>query len=56
MDDTTSWTRLSRLLDEALDVAPEERDVWLAGLEKDQNRNDHPTVMAAAGTSEKAIG
>jgi serine/threonine-protein kinase len=33
MDDTTSWTRLSRLLDEVLDVAPEERDVWLNGLE-----------------------
>ena len=30
MDDATSWTRLSRLLDEALDVAPMERDAWLA--------------------------
>lgn len=30
--DVQTWTTLSRLLDEALDVAPESREAWLAGL------------------------
>ena len=49
--DPEPWTRLNRLLDEALDLRPEDQESWLASLGPD----DEPLKARVRDASRAAV-
>src|SRR5581483_2204135 len=54
LNDPKQWPVLSRLLDEALDVAPEQREHWLAALPPEAlaHRAELRSLLRHAGTAQ----